>query len=111
MRSSSRAPFVAFAALLAGLAVSAWAPGARAQTTPAGFAVDRLYTSAPGAGWLVMDTVDEHGGLGGAATLTTSYAHNPVVVSSGRVVVAVIVAPWRSARCSWSRASRRRGRR
>jgi hypothetical protein len=54
--------------------------------------VDRLYLSAPGAGWTVMDTLDMHGGLGGVISLTTSYAHDPFRVRSadGRQRLAVV---------------------
>jgi hypothetical protein len=45
-----------------------------------GFDVDRLYLSAPGGGWLVMDTLDMHGGLGGAMSLTAGYARDPLRV-------------------------------
>jgi hypothetical protein len=45
-----------------------------------GFAVDRLYTSAPGAGWVAMDALDSHGGFGGAMALTTAYSRNPLRV-------------------------------
>jgi hypothetical protein len=78
---SSRAPAVvgfAFASVLA----LAFARPAGAQQQPLGFAVERLYTSAPGAGWLVMDTLDMHGGIGGAVAFSTGYARNPVRVAS-----------------------------
>jgi hypothetical protein len=42
-----------------------------------GFAVDRLYLSAPGGGWLTMDALDMRGGLGGAASFSLDYAHAP----------------------------------
>jgi hypothetical protein len=67
---------VAFALVLAG------ALPARAQQQPQGFAVERLYASAPGAGWLVMDTLDMHGGIGGAVAFSTGYAKNPLRVAS-----------------------------
>lgn len=51
---------------------------ASAEDAPAGFAVERLYSSAPGAGWLVMDALDMRGGLGGALSFATGYAHNPL---------------------------------
>jgi OmpA-OmpF porin, OOP family len=49
-----------------------------AQRQASGFAVDRLYLSGPGGGWFVMDTLDQHGGLGGDLSLTTGYAHDPL---------------------------------
>jgi hypothetical protein len=76
---SSRAR--AIAAALATLAVAAaWAAPAGAQQQAQGFALDRLYLSAPGAGWFVMDTLDMHGGLGGVMALTAGYAHDPLRV-------------------------------
>jgi hypothetical protein len=47
-----------------------------------GFALDRLYLSAPGAGWFVMDALDMTGGLGGAMALTVNYAHDPLRVQA-----------------------------
>jgi hypothetical protein len=50
------------------------APAARAD----GFALERLYSSAPGGGWIVMDDLGMHGGFGGAIALTGGYAHDPL---------------------------------
>jgi hypothetical protein len=70
-------------ALLGGVALlSLLAPRADAQQQPSGFAVERFYPSAPGAGWFVMDDLDIGGGLGGAVSLTSGYSHNPVVVTA-----------------------------
>ena len=69
-------------ALLAALFAVAAARTARAQQPVQGFALDRLYQSAPGAGWFVMDTLDMHGGFGGAAALTMGYAHDPLRLRS-----------------------------
>jgi hypothetical protein len=44
--------------------------------------VERLYPSAPGAGWFVMDDLGMHGGLGGVMALTVGYAHDPLRVQS-----------------------------
>lgn len=66
------------------------AGAARAQTQPRGFAVERLYSSAPGAGWIVMDTLDQHGGLGGAVSLALGYAAKPLRVSDGVTRIAVV---------------------
>jgi len=79
MRSFSRwaHPFGTAAALL-----SLWAPRAGAQQAVQGFALDRLYLSAPGAGWFVMDTLDVPSGLGGVMALTTDYARDPLRVRS-----------------------------
>jgi hypothetical protein len=75
MRSGS------FAAIL--LAGVTWSAAAGAQQQQAqGFGVERLYTSAPGAGWFVMDSLDMHGNLGGVMALTMGYAHDPWRVRS-----------------------------
>ena len=63
---------------------------ARAQQARQGFAVERLYPSAPGGGWLVMDELDMHGGLGGAIELTLGYAGNPLRVTDGTNRLAVV---------------------
>jgi hypothetical protein len=62
------------------LAVVLVALGARAQTPVQGFAVDRFYPSAPGAGWFLVDSLDMHGGLGGAMSFTARYAHDALVI-------------------------------
>jgi len=74
-----RAPL---AVAIAGIAAGFWAPAARAQQQAEGFAVERLYQSAPGAGWLVMDDLSLHGGLGGGVSLSLGYAHRPLQVTS-----------------------------
>ncbi|HXX68430.1 MAG TPA: hypothetical protein VEK07_14675 [Polyangiaceae bacterium] len=77
--SSARAHSrVAAAALL--VAGTTGSRGAEAQQAAQGFDVDRLYLSAPGAGWFVMDALDMRGGLGGVMALTTGYAHDPLRV-------------------------------
>jgi hypothetical protein len=55
---------------------------AGAQQHASGFAVERLYQSAPGGGWFVMDDLNISGGLGGALSISSGYAHNPLVVVS-----------------------------
>ena len=73
------------AALLGELALlSMLAAHAEAQQQPSGFAVERLYQSAPGGGWFVMDDLNISGGLGGAISFSSGYAHNPVVISDGK---------------------------
>src|SRR5271170_3864779 len=68
--------------VLAGLVLSIfWPLLADAQQQEAGFAVERLYLSAPGAGWFVMDDLDIGGRLGGAVSLTSGYARNPLVIT------------------------------
>ena len=63
------------------VAATAFASRAGAQQQPQGFAVDRLYMSAPGGGWFVMDDLDISGRLGGAVALTSGYARNPLVIT------------------------------
>jgi hypothetical protein len=76
MSSSSGLPIFAAVALCA----LGWSSRARAQAQ--GFAVERLYPSAPGGGWFVMDNLDTHGGLGGVMALSVGYAHDPLRVRS-----------------------------
>ena len=84
---SSRAPRAAFAAA-AFLACATLAGRADAD----GFAVERLYPSAPGGGWFVMDALDMRGSLGGAVSLTTGYSHDPyrIATSDGAQQLAVV---------------------
>lgn len=72
------------------LAAGAYPQRVGAQQFPQGFAVERLYLAAPGAGWLVMDALDMHGGLGGAMSLSVGYANNPLRVTDGSQRLAVI---------------------
>ena len=83
MRSSRRAR-ATFAAALATLAVArgASAAPAPAPVPAAGFGVERLYSSAPGAGWFVMDALDMHGALGGVIAITGAYANEPLRIAS-----------------------------
>jgi hypothetical protein len=74
-RSYVRALLVGFVLL------SFWPSLAQAQQQAEGFAVERLYQSAPGAGWFVMDDLDMSGRLGGAVSLTSGYARNPLVIT------------------------------
>jgi len=68
--------------LLAGLALFSFQPSlAHAQQQPAGFAVERFYQSAPGGGWFIMDDLNISGRLGGAISLTSGYARNPLVIT------------------------------
>ncbi len=69
---------------LAAAALAALAAGrAQAQTAAPGFALDRLAPAPAGAGWFVMDDLAMSGRLGGAAELTLSEAHDPLVVAAG----------------------------
>lgn len=56
---------------------------AKAQQQAQGFALERLYMSAPCAGWIVMDSLNMHRGLGGAVELTPNYERDPLVVPTG----------------------------
>src|SRR5580692_5621783 len=80
MSSSSRRAVFRAGWLVAALAV--WSPAAGAQQQAQGFALDRLYQSAPGGAWFVMDDLSMRGGLGGAMALSTGYAHDPLRVAS-----------------------------
>jgi hypothetical protein len=81
MRSFSPLPRLLLAAVMfAGVSA---ARAAAAQSAAQGFALERLYLSAPGGGWFVMDDLSMHGDLGGALALTTGYARNPLRVGSG----------------------------
>ncbi|AKV04421.1 outer membrane protein OmpA [Labilithrix luteola] len=72
------------------LMMSVWTSSANAQQMAQGFELERLYTSAPGASWFVMDSLDMHGGLGGAASMIVSYARNPLRVSDGTQHLTVV---------------------
>jgi hypothetical protein len=87
MPSSRQAGLRAFAAILA---ATAFAPDVRAQPAAQGFAVERLYQSAPGAGWFVMDALDMRGGLGGVFAVTSGYASNPLRVSDGARTLGIV---------------------
>jgi len=64
----------------------------QAQQQPSGFAVERLYQSAPGGGWFVMDDLDISGRLGGALSATSGYERNPLVITGpdGKQKLAVV---------------------
>ncbi len=79
MRSSRTSRAWVVGCLLCGL-------GAWAQTPVQGFNAERLYPSGPGGGWLVMDSLDMHGELGGALSFSMRYARDPVRVSGLAVV-------------------------
>jgi hypothetical protein len=66
------------ARLLLVLASSLWAVRAEGQ----GFAVERLYQSAPGGGWFVMDDLNIDGGWAATVAITSGYAHKPFEVVS-----------------------------
>ena len=76
--------------LVSALAVLSMSAGRADAQQQQGFALDRLYLSAPGGGWFVMDTLDMHGGLGGVMSLTTGYAHDPLRVRDGSARLAVV---------------------
>jgi hypothetical protein len=64
------------------LAIAFSAQPCQAQSPADGFAVERLYPSAPGGGWFVMDDLNIDGAWGIAIALTSGYARNPLVVTS-----------------------------
>ncbi len=86
---SSRARALAFFSVVVAAATTL-ASRSEAQQQAQGFAVERLYTSAPGGGWFVMDNLDLYGGLGGAMALTTGYARNPLKISDGSQTLSVV---------------------
>jgi hypothetical protein len=65
------------------LAAGAHASPPQTQPQAQGFGVERFYPSAPEGGWFVMDTLDMHGGLGGAMSLNIGYAGNPLRITDG----------------------------
>jgi hypothetical protein len=77
--SRSARAAASIAALVVGIACAA---RAEAQQQAQGFAVERLYLSAPGGGWVVMDAIDMRGGLGGAAAMSVGYARAPLRIAS-----------------------------
>jgi hypothetical protein len=88
--ASSRAWAVRLGAVVwAGLVVSLLGSPARGQRAVQGFAVERLYPSAPGGGWFVMDDLS-FGGFGGAVEWTTGYAKDPLRVTDGVTHLAVV---------------------
>ena len=91
--ASSRSYLRCAYALLAGLALFCFRPShLDAQQQPSGFAVERLYQSAPGGGWFVMDDLDIGGRLGGVASVSSGYARNPLVITGpdGKQKLAVV---------------------
>ena len=79
-------------AFLAGFALFSFRPSLAQQQQPAGFAVERFYQSAPGGGWFIMDDLNISGRLGGAVSLTSGYARNPLVITGpdGKQKLAVV---------------------
>ncbi len=71
-----------FSVIVLSCTLCALATSSPAQADPQGFALERLGTAAPGAGWLLHDDLNMHGGLGGALAFTTSYAHDPLRLRS-----------------------------
>lgn len=91
--ASSRSCLRCVHALLVGAALFCLRTSfADAQQQPSGFAVERLYQSAPGGGWFIMDDLDISGRLGGGVSLTSGYARNPLVISGpdGKQKLAVV---------------------
>jgi hypothetical protein len=93
MSSSDRRRAIWIAVVLAlALAVPAARAQGQAQAQAQGFAVERLYLSAPGGGWFVLDDLDIHGGLGGVLALNLGYANNPLVLGGDAQRLAVVSA-------------------
>jgi len=63
---------------------------AHGQQQASGYSSERLYLSAPGAGWITADSLDTHGGLGGAMALTFGYSRNPVRATDGTTSLSVV---------------------
>jgi hypothetical protein len=78
------------------------ASAANAQQAAQGFAVERFYPSAAGGGWFVMDELAMRGGFGGALSVTTGYARNPVQVGGLGVVSSESVLDFGAA-VTWER--------
>jgi hypothetical protein len=72
----------AFVYTLVGAALALLTPIARADQA-AGFSVDRLYTSAPGADGWVTDSLNWSPKLGGVFGIFGSYAHNSLIIADG----------------------------
>jgi hypothetical protein len=90
MASSKPRPRQAYAFLAGFVLLSLWPPSAGAQQQVAGFALERLYESAPGGGWFVMDDLDISGVLGGALSISSGYSRNPLVIKSADGKLAVV---------------------
>ena len=90
MRSSRTSLRVALVAVVALLVTEGCAAADPAPLPAYGFGVERLYTSAPGAGWFVMDALDMHGALGGVIAITGSYANEPLRIADGTQRVPVV---------------------
>jgi hypothetical protein len=92
MPSSEAGRALVFAGFLLGALASSLRAEAQTQkqVQAQGFGVERFYPSAPGGGWLVMDSLDMHGGLGGVMSLTTGYARDPLRIANGAQSLAVV---------------------
>ena len=60
------------------LAMLTTARPAAAEQNALGHGVDRLVLSAPGAGWVAMDSLAMQGRLSGTFAMTLDYAHDPL---------------------------------
>ena len=83
MRSSRRRVALTWGRAVLAASACSWSANAQPRAQAQGFDLERLYTSAPGGGWFVMDTLDIEGGLGGAISAVTSYAKNPLRITQG----------------------------
>lgn len=82
MRSSEAKLALAIAVASVGVGMASGALAAEPQAAR-GFAVERFYPSAPGAGWMVMDDLAMHGGIGGALSVSGGYARGALRVTDG----------------------------
>jgi hypothetical protein len=63
-----------------------------AQQPITGFAVERFYPSAPGGGWFVMNDLNISGGFGATAELISSYAREPLEITSANSTPLTVVS-------------------
>jgi hypothetical protein len=70
-----------FSCAAVGMALLFATTKARAQVAAEGYIVERFNPAAAGNPWLVMDDINLQGPLGGAVSLSTSYARRPLRVS------------------------------
>jgi hypothetical protein len=87
---SRGARLIAFPATLAIL--SGNVSVALGQQPITGFALERFYPSAPGGGWFVMDDLNIGGGFGATAELISSYARQPLQITSANSTQLTVVS-------------------
>jgi hypothetical protein len=72
----------ALIAMSVALLFCGWPSALSAQQQAQGFALERLYPSAPAGGWFVMDDLNMSGGLGGAVSFISGYSRRPLQVKN-----------------------------